>query len=123
MPGLIIHRYKGWSRWRKSDFKTKRKKVVIYAAGTVGQKIYHLANGEAGYKVIAWIDKDYKVYRKQRYPVSGVQSIGKKKFDMIIIAIKNAQVVQSVTKMLIEEGISPEKIFDATSFYAMVGKN
>lgn len=121
--GRMIHRYKGWSAWHKSDIKAKRKKVMIYAAGTVGQRIYHFANGEAGYKVVAWVDRDYKSYRRQGYPVSGLKTIEKKKFDMLVIAIKNVQVAQSVKIMLMDKGVSPEKIFDAASFYAMTEKS
>lgn len=119
--GRLVHRYKGWSAWRKGGLK--RKRVMIYAAGTVGQRIYHIAIGEGDYRVIAWVDRNYKLYRRQGCPVSGLKAIDKKKFDMIVIAIKDVQVVQSVKKMLIEKGVSPEKIFDATSFYAMTEKN
>lgn len=122
LPGRLIHRYKGWSAWRRGDIKEKRKRVMIYAAGTVGQRVYHFASGEAGYRVVAWVDREYKSYRRQGYPVSGLKAIGKKKFDMIVIAIQNAEVVQGVRKMLTEKGVSPEKIFDAPSFYAMAEK-
>lgn len=121
--GRIIHKYKGWLRWHKSGLKTERKRVVVYAAGAMGQKIYHFICGEADYKVIAWVDKEYQLYRKQRYPVSGLDSIERKKFDIVVIAIKNAQTVREVKGILINRGVIPEKIYDADSFCAMLEKD
>lgn len=110
--GKIIHFYKKIKVNYKKYLLMQglKNRVIVYGAGGEGRKIYQYLFQETNYKLVAWIDKNCLEYQKMGYPVVGLGGLVKKRFDVLIIAVKNNELRNYIKEILIEKGIDSEKI-------------
>lgn len=114
--GKIIHLYRNikthnWTR-------VPRKKVILYAAGKIGQDLYRDLQARCGMKIVGWTDVNYEKYRAQGYPVEPLKEVLQRKYDILVIAIKSNKKSETVKKLLIEAGIETKCIMNLDEFYS-----
>ncbi len=85
------------------------KKIVIYGAGKCGQDI-HRQLSCFHYNIAGWVDRDYDIYRRQGFEVQSPETLTKTDADVILIAVGNRMLADSIKKGLVEKGIEEEKI-------------
>ena len=96
----------------------EKKKIVIYAAGEVGEAFYERCM-ELEYEVIAWVDQNYQKYsenRKNMMEVKGIKEVLKIDYDFICIAVYKKRVMKEIKQKLIEIGVDDEKILWVADF-------
>ena len=86
-------------------------KVVIYAAGKVGEKYVRNIMMTKRCELVAIVDSNYtkknELYGFQILPPGALQEL---LYDYILIAVENAQVAESIADSLIKSGIEKRKI-------------
>ena len=85
------------------------KSIILYGAGKVGMQ-YYTQLKENNINVVLWIDKKSEMLKKSGLPVSNLEDIFNKKFEVIIIAAKRRDVADSMIEELSRRGISNEQI-------------
>lgn len=84
-------------------------KVVIYAAGMVGQAFYGQLKASKYAKLVLWVDQNWE----QADPELGVKEIGKiadVQYDYVIIAIDSENTANKIRKNLIQMNVPEDKI-------------
>lgn len=90
------------------------KNVVIYSAGTFGQQLVGRFKETGHCNVVAWLDDDYWEYRRCCLDVDPVESITGLSYDYVLIATVDSSVAASVSRRLLDLGVSREKILEVT---------
>lgn len=85
-------------------------KIIVYGAGNIGVEIVNAVDAEERHEIVAWVDRQKKSNPRSNHKIENVSVIQDREFDYIVVAILVADISLSVRKMLIEEGISPNKI-------------
>ena len=88
-----------------------QEKVILYAAGKVGQRFYEQIKDNPNSYIVQWIDKNPVPYREKGVPVEGIEKLGEVEYDQIVVAVKTWEAFKAIEKFLIEQGITKEKIF------------
>ena len=88
--------------------------MVIYSAGTFGQQLVNRIKETNHCRIISWIDDDYWEYRRCCLDVDPVESITSLSFDYALVATVDGTVAKSITRRLLDLGISNEKILTIT---------
>lgn len=96
------------------DKKYYGKDVVIYSAGTFGQQLVNRIKETNHCRIISWIDDDYWEYRRCCLDVDPVESITSLSFDYALVATVDGTVAKSITRRLLDLGISNKKILTIT---------
>ena len=91
-----------------SDINGKR--IVLYGAGKVGQNYYNHICKYPEIKIVAWADRKYEDFHFDYRKVIDRDSIRDYDFDLLIIAVLNESVAESIKKELVQVGISEDKI-------------
>lgn len=86
------------------------KRLVLYGAGGFGQEIYHVLEMEREGKIVLWVDQKYQKYRKTGLPVSTPDEIINYVYDIVFIAVLDAQLCAEIAGGLIEKGVSADRI-------------
>lgn len=88
-------------------------RIVIYGAGVLGQKIYSYLCKCQKIQIVAWVDRNYKIYRQQGFDVISFENAMEKgiEFDKIVIANITEKTALSICDFLIAQGISKDKIY------------
>ncbi len=107
----IIDRMNVKKRWIVPYENIKKsQKILLYGAGSAGGDIYEELK-KNGYQLAGWIDKNYQQYEKISEKIDSVESIKKKIFDLVIIAISDETIANEVEKELVSlYNIAREKI-------------
>lgn len=110
MPGsLAISRYQ-----KKLELREKLKygrRVAVYGAGKCGTNLVKELSDDVSHEVCAVYDRDYEnLVICGGVPVLSPKTIDASKFDLIIVALENADVRQQVADMLRGLGIPAERI-------------
>lgn len=71
------------------------KNIIIYGAGNVGYSIYTQLERN-NVNIVAWVDKNYQIFNYKSRTVESVNVIGARRFDYIVVAIKNRNIAESV---------------------------
>lgn len=87
-----------------------QKKIVIYAAGNVGQSYYRQLKNSKNHRVVLWVDKKWHEFRKLGLPVSNPMEILNVDYDQIIIAVSDNNLAESIKEDLLNYGINEDKI-------------
>lgn len=83
--------------------------LALYGAGQMGQDVrYQLMN--EGIPLIAWLDRDYEVFRSQGLNVDSPDILNDLKFDVLLIAVTDKDLANKITDDVIQKGVSREKI-------------
>lgn len=88
------------------------RRVVIYAAGKVGQDCNKLLTKMRGYEVVLWVDREWSDKQELGLKVDAPVKIKDVEYDSVLIAIENPQIAKAVRRDLIEIGVAPEKIVE-----------
>ena len=100
-------------QWRFPYEKVKRgSKIILYGAGCAGKDLYQQAVRDNYCIVVKWVDKKLKYSKYFNRVISPVEDLEAEKYDQILIAISDNNVVQSVRDMLEELHIDSKKIVD-----------
>lgn len=91
--------------------KVKRgMKIVLYGAGTYGQRLYKYLKQSGFCEIVLWVDRNYKEFRKMGLSVSSPYEINIDSVDQIVLAITYAKpkkaLYQELVKKYGEEKIS-----------------
>lgn len=88
------------------------KRVVIYGAGVLGQRIYRYLKTDERVLVVGWLDKNYKTYQKSGFEVQSPDEFDflNEMYDYILIANITEDTVKVIKGFLLTKGVSKEKI-------------
>lgn len=64
----------------------KGSKIVLYGAGTYGQRLYHYLNRTGFCCVVAWVDRNFAEFQKQELNVEEPSIISSREYEFIVIA-------------------------------------
>lgn len=111
----VLNQYMGFSMdFRIPKFvidveNLRKTSLVLYGAGKMGQDVrYQLMN--EGIPPIAWLDRDYEVFRSQGLNVDSPDILNDLKFDVLLIAVTDKDLANKITDDVIQKGVSREKI-------------
>lgn len=85
--------------------------VVLYGAGVVGQAFLSQAKKKDGINIVRWIDADAE--KMGVYGIDGIttlRDLDSSKYDYVVIAIENEELVNKIKSNLREIGIDEEKL-------------
>ncbi|MCI8358474.1 MAG: glycosyltransferase [Lachnospiraceae bacterium] len=83
--------------------KVKRgKNVVIYGAGTYGQRLFTVLKKSGFCHIAAWVDRNYQEFQKMGLPVEDPGVIANKSYDAIIAAVTYARSRQALFENLVK---------------------
>ena len=84
--------------------------IFVYGAGGFGQVIENYIDITEGLTLSGWTDKRADIYRKENGKIDLYDSVLKKEYDVIVIAILNENIAEEVRKELKMYGVPEEKI-------------
>lgn len=93
-----------------SEIFHKGKRIVLYGAGMVGQAYQKLLSASNELELVLWVDKMFHHYQDQDLPVHNVQEILTIDYDVILLAISDEDMADTIKKDLVARGISDHKI-------------
>lgn len=92
--------------------------IAIYGAGKVGQRFYRQITGREKVNgiryssdVVLWLDRNYEMYQREGMPVCAPAEAMKQEYAMLVIAVAQKSVADSIEKSLLEIGVERHKIF------------
>ena len=65
----------------------KGSRIILYGAGTYGQRLYHYLNETGFCQVAAWVDRNYMQFQAMNLPVEGPEVIPETEYDAIVLAM------------------------------------
>lgn len=93
------------------------KRVILYGAGEVGENYYQYIREMGKWNLIAWIDRAAEKYRSAGMDVKDIDVITKMEYDVILIAVMEERLSQTIRTSLCEKGITSHKILWAKPVY------
>lgn len=87
-----------------------KKKIIVYGAGTFGQQLVRRLKTEKQCDLIAWIDDDYREYRRCCMDVDPIERICDINYDGIIVAIIDPEQIRMIKRILYDYGVEDKKI-------------
>lgn len=95
-----------FNRYEMADLNAlENKRVIIYGAGKVGKSVYSQIARYKDIDIVAWVDKNNKLYdfdcREVEMPIvlSGVE------YDYVVIAVKSERTFYNIKQEMIENGL------------------
>lgn len=88
---------------------SKKSKLVLYGAGTVGIHLGHYIRSVLGSNLVLWVDKNYSQMDLD-FKIQEPAEIFNVEYDKIILAILAEEAANSARRDLLEMGISSDKI-------------
>ncbi len=85
-------------------------KIVLYAAGKMGQKWYEKISDYGNSQIVCWVDKNYEQYQKQGMPVEAPATIIGLEYDMVIVGVLERDRYLEIKDYLQELGVAEKKI-------------
>ena len=76
--------------------------IVIYGAGTYGQRLFTALKKSGFCNIVAWVDRNYQELQKMGLPVESPDVIPDRTYDAIIVAITYARSRQSLFRSLVK---------------------
>lgn len=95
--------------------------IIIYGAGQYGIKNYSSIKYNTNNKIVAWTDIDYKKLQEKGMPVVSLKTAKEKKYDYIVVAIKDELVLNTTKKLIAETGVPLSKILSVKEFFTISG--
>ena len=83
--------------------------IILYGAGTYGQRLYGFLQETGFCEVTAWVDRNYAEFQKMGLPVDSPEIISNRRYDEIVVTITYAKPRYSLRKSLLEK-YPPNKI-------------
>ncbi len=94
----------------------KNSKIILYNSGSFGQRIYTGLKKSKYYNVVAWADEDHYESQIMNLPVISPFDIKNMEFDYVIIASFDFSFIKETKKLLLDNGISLNKIVDLNRY-------
>lgn len=93
----------------------KGSRIILYGAGTYGQRLYHYLIETGFCRITAWVDRNYMQYQSMGLPVESPEGISGKQYDAIVIAVvfgkpRNALYQELICKYPKEKISVPEEV-------------
>lgn len=85
------------------------KRIVVYGASQMGQDVMFLLK-KRNLTPIAWMDKDCKYYKNQGLDVCSPSLLKELEFDVLLIAVSDMKLANSIKAELLDKGVSEEKM-------------
>lgn len=89
----------------------KGKKIIIYGAGRVGRDYYSQICRYTECQVVAWVDEHPYQYEYQHIRLHEIDSLDSIEFDLLVIAVKSAEMASEIFDQLITRGIEKNRIY------------
>lgn len=86
------------------------KRLIIFGAGNVGQDYYNQICKYSNCNIVAWVDTYWYKYNFEYASVFNMKDIVNFKYDIIVIAVSNNDTVKDIKKLLVQIGVSIDKI-------------
>ena len=83
---------------------------MLYGAGKRGKAYFKQLKCREDYEITLWVDKDYAKYVEKGYEVYAPKDIKNITYDVILIAVYDFNIVQSIIDELTAMGINKDKI-------------
>ena len=93
-------------------------KVALYGAGRWGQKYYWRLQDTCDVEIVAWVDSEYRTYRKMGLKVNDISVLKGCFYDQILICVKNKLAVKEIWEQLLQMGVEKEKIWWIQDMYS-----
>lgn len=115
MIGRFLHKCKHFCEVKRKI--PSYEKIVIYAAGQEGQRLYNYITYQTRSQVVAWTDINYKTLQQKGFPVIGLNEALEKEHDVLVLAVMNDVMCEAIRQMLISLGEKSERIIQLEDFY------
>lgn len=92
------------------NFIAKDAKVILYGAGDVGTNYYNYIKKTNCCQVVAWVDSAAEKYRNIGKEIKNVEDVLDWEYDVILIAVMNETIAQSICADLCRRGVDKAKI-------------
>lgn len=86
----------------------KKDRIALYGVGGVGKSLFNILNNEVDKIILYDKSKAGQIYKNRI--ILSPNDINQDDFDYIIIAIKNEETARKITKVLLNQGVSKNKI-------------
>ena len=90
--------------------ETMGSRIVIYGAGAVGKSYFFQLQKRRDISVCLWIDKEYRKYQEEGFPVEDCIKIVGAAYDYVILAVKNPMIMGQIRDELMDKGVEGDKI-------------
>lgn len=91
----------------------KGSRVIIYGAGVFGEKVVELLEKNKYAEIVAWVDKNFRMYQEKGLKVVAAEEIHRLEYDYIILGVLVAGIRDNIRMSLEEEyGVPIEKMID-----------
>ena len=104
MTRFVVNRYR-----LLNVYECFGKNVVIYGAGQVGRDVYSQLSKYNNINIIDWVDRNSNIIIDY-YSINHPNELLSRKFDLIIVAIKDRKISKKIFDELIANGIDENKI-------------
>lgn len=85
-------------------------KIALYGAGNIGKQYYKQLKQDGLCQVVLWVDENYQEFKNTSYNIKSPKYLADSLFEVIVIAIKNQDIVQQVSERLEKIGVDHDKI-------------
>lgn len=85
-------------------------RIVLYAAGNVGQAYYQQLKARLDYKLVLWVDRNGEEIVDLGLKIATPDKIQEVEYDVIVIAVEEHRIAKVITEDLIKYGVKKEKI-------------
>ena len=82
-------------------------RIVLYGAGNVGKSYFTQIMNKGRYKVVLWVDGNYK---NSTLPVHSPDCIFSADYDLILLAVEQEKIADEISSFLIKNAVPQEKI-------------
>lgn len=87
------------------------KRIIVYGAGRVGRDYYAQICRYTECKVVAWVDSHSERYDYPHIKLHDIADLDSIEFDILVIAVKDAEVADAIYNQLVLRGIEENKIY------------
>lgn len=87
------------------------KKIALYGAGGVGQSYYRLFQMAESVEIIAWVDRQWEMYRAKGLAVESTSVLTERDYNVILIAVDDVNTAGVIRADLLKLGIPADKVY------------
>ena len=87
------------------------KRIILYGAGRYGNQLYDILESCRDKKIVQWIDCNYENIKKSKIPLEGLDRMGQKEYDCVLIGVVSKEIAEEIRKELIGRGIPGWRIY------------
>lgn len=87
------------------------KRIIVFGAGRVGRDYYAQIRRYTDCKVVAWVDSHPERYDYSHIKLYNIDNLDSMEFDLLVIAVKRAEIADEICTQLIARGIDKNRIY------------